>query len=43
MEDQYGQTPEDYINDLNILSNARHIEDMLFFIPLFSMQHLKPF
>jgi len=35
MTDQYGLAPEDYIDDLNILSNDRHTQGMLFFIVLF--------
>jgi len=43
MADQYGLTPEDYVNDLRKLSNERYGQGMLFFILLLSKQLLKPF
>jgi len=41
MTDQYGQTPEDYVYDLKLLSNERYIECMPILILLFSKQWLK--
>jgi len=43
MADQYGLFPEDYAFDLEILSNERYSEGMLFLILSFSKQRLKPF
>jgi len=43
MIDQYGLAPEDYVDDLKYLSNARYGQGRLFFIPSFSKQWLKPF
>ena len=42
MTDQYGLTPQDYVDDLNELSNQRYGQGMLFFIVLFTKQQLKP-
>ena len=42
MTDQYGLTPQDYVDDLNELSNKRYGEGVLFFIVLFTKQQLKP-
>jgi len=41
MTDQYGQTPEDYVDDLKILSDARYIECIPILILSFSKQQLK--
>jgi len=43
MADQYGFTPEDYIDDMNILSHERYSQGMLFLILLFFKRRLKPF
>jgi len=43
MADQYGLTPEDYVDDLELLSNRRYCQGMLIHIVLFSKQGLKPF
>jgi len=43
MEDQYGLTAEDYVYDLNILSDKRYGQGMLFLILSFLKQRLKPF
>jgi len=43
MADQYGLTPEDYIDDLKRLSNNRYGQGMLFLILSSSKQQLKPF
>jgi len=43
MEDQCGLTPEDYVHDMEILSNARYGQGMLFLILLFFKHRLKPF
>ena len=43
MADQYGVTPEDYANDLMLLSNKRYGQGVLFLILLFSKQRLKSF
>jgi len=42
MTDQYGLTPQDYVDDLNRLSNSRYGQGVLFFIVLFTKQQLKP-
>jgi len=42
MTDQYGLTPQDYVDDLNELSNERYSQGVLFFIVLFTKQQLKP-
>jgi len=42
MTDQYGLTPQDYVDDLKILSNQRYVEGMLFFIVFFPKRKLKP-
>jgi len=42
MADQYGVTPEDYVDGLKILSNTRYGEGMLFLIPSSPKQWLKP-
>ena len=42
MIDQYGLTPQDYVDDLNKLSNSRYGQGVLFFIVLFMKQQLKP-
>ena len=42
MADQYGLTPQDYVDDLNELSNERYSQGVLFFIVLFTKQQLKP-
>jgi len=42
MTDQYGLTPQDYVDDLNELSNSRYGQGVLFFIVLFTKQQLKP-
>jgi len=41
MTDQYGNTPEDYIYDLKVLSNARYMECMPVLILSFSKRQLK--
>jgi len=41
MADQYGLTPEDYVDDLKKLSNAHYGQGI--FILLLSTQLLKPF
>jgi len=43
MTDQYGLTPQDYVNDLKYLSDKRRVECMPIHILLFSKQRLKPF
>ena len=43
MADQYGLTPEDYVDDLKLLSNRRYCQGMLIHTVLFSKQRLKPF
>ena len=40
--DQYGLAPEDYVDDLKLLSNSRYDQGVLFFIVLFTKQQLKP-
>jgi len=42
MTDQYGLTPQDYVDDLNELSNERYSQGVLFCIVLFMKQQLKP-
>jgi len=42
MTDQYGLTPQDYIDDLKLLSNNRYSQGMLFLILPFLKQQLKP-
>jgi len=42
MIDQYGLTPQDYVDDLNKLSNSRYGQGVLFFIVLCTKQQLKP-
>jgi len=41
MADQYGVTPQDYVDDLKILSNQRYCQGMLSLS--FVKQQLKPF
>jgi len=41
MTDQYGLTPQDYVDDLNRLSNERYGQGVLFIV-LFTKQQLKP-
>jgi len=43
MADQYGLIPENYVDDMKILSNERYCQGMLFLILLFFKQRLKPF
>ena len=43
MTDQYELAPEDYVDDLKYLSDARYDQGRLFIIPSFSKQRLKPF
>jgi len=43
MADQYGLLPEDYAFDLEILSNERYSQGILFLILSFSKKRLKPF
>jgi len=40
--DQYGLAPEDYVDDLKLLSNERYSQGMLFLIVLFLKKQLKP-
>jgi len=42
MADQYGLTPEDYVLDLNKLSNARYSQGVPFLILSHSKQQLTP-
>jgi len=42
MTDQYGPTPQDYVDDLKFLSNKRYVQGMLFLIVSFLKQQLKP-
>jgi len=42
MTDQYGLTPQDYVDDLKFLSNKRYVQGMLFLIVSFLKQQLKP-
>jgi len=43
MADQYGLTPEDYLDDAKGLSNARYSQGKLFLILSFSKQRLTLF
>ena len=43
MADQYGLTPENYICDLKLLSDARYIQGMLILNVLFANKSLMPF
>jgi len=43
MADQYGQTPEDYVFDLEILSYKRYSEGMQFLVLSFLEQRPEPF
>jgi len=43
MADQYGLTPENYICDLKLLSDARYIQGMLIMDLLFASQSLTAF
>jgi len=43
MANQYGLTPEDYVDDLKLLSNRHYCQGMLTHIVLFSKQQLQPF
>ena len=40
--DQYGLAPEDYVDDLKLLSNESYSQGMLFLIVLFLKKQLKP-
>jgi len=42
MTDQYGLTPQDYVDDLKFLSNKRYVQGMLFFVVSLLKQQLKP-
>jgi len=42
MTDQYGLTPQDYVDDLKFLSDKRYVQGMLFLIVSFLKQQLKP-
>ena len=43
MANQYGATPQDYVDDPRYISNIHYCQGMLFFILLFSKQQLKLF
>ena len=42
MTDQYGLTPQDYVDDLKFLSNKRYVQGMMFFVVSLLKQQLKP-
>jgi len=43
MTEQYGLTPEDYLNDVKLMPSERYVECMPIVLQSFSKQRLKPF